>query len=218
MAPYSGSPIVDKDIEAGQGGMGSEKMEEPVAVLIDPQTSHEGSRRNWPAMGKTTAFSAESRAAMLQSRSQTTAPPSPSGGTSTALTMGLVGAADNEYADMPASPYPAVSPPMRPSPLPDSSDPLIRGGAIVRPPLSSSSPNDVLSAWQREQAAVRRALHAVSAAARGDKAWSSSAGQVPMPDSPTLQRSPGFPTSNDDDDGLDIFEVLLHGPMHDAKR
>ena len=246
MEPFSTSPYAEKiDLEAnlhgsnsqktgglGLGFTGDNRVELPITVLVESRGSHsERRRRGWShshpysrgrhrGHGSRSDTGTNSLTGIMypeQSRSTAPAPLSPGGGTSTALTSGIVGLASPgrqmAMAGLPATPgSSAASPTPRPALALsiEPSDPLIKDGAIVRPPLSPTSQTDLLQGSQREQAAVRRALQAVSAAARGDRAWSSSAGQVPLPRSPALDQ--------EHDEGLDIFEVLLHGPTTEGRR
>jgi hypothetical protein len=238
MAPFrSDTPEVDNDVEADYKGRSTEKASHgrplsPVAVL-ESASVPERRRARWPAMAHTqTESTSESRKSMMGTHSQSTAPLSPGGGTSTYMTGQLVGHADADTDNLPSSPVSAsLSPTARPLTLAEvPSDPLIKNGAIVRPPLSSpgypdmsrpsdwpartsASPerrSDLFDGWRREQAALKRAVNAAAAAARGDRPWSTSAGQVPMPrdlnsDDPSRRPTVG-------DDGMDIFEVLQYGP------
>lgn len=70
--------------------------------------------------------------------------------------------------------------------------------------------------WRREQAVLKRTVSAATAAARGDRAWSSSLGHVPLPRHGVDAEETGL--DGDDDDGMDIFDVLNFGPPPDAKR
>lgn len=224
------------DDNAGASKEGRDLAIHQVPTLPGEQTS--GRRSNgrkvptWPRK-RASAPTTGSETSMLHQTSNTTAPLSPTGGISTY---------GNEKLVMPDSPLPRL----RGLPSSPHSDPLMKDGAIIRPPVSASAhqtdfhlshrppipqvnsgDTSMMESWRQEQAMLRRTMGAITAAARGDRAWSRSAGEVPhptdppprtslqsLPQSPVPHGSPSrSPAQEVEDGGMDIFEVLMKGPV-----
>ena len=192
----------------------------PMPVLLDSRDTSR-SRRGIRRKHTPRVLGGESDD-KLYTISHMTAPLSPEGGTSTGNSLGIMITHETEAF---------VASPPSDTIIIDPRGPLIRDGAIIRPPITasahqtqfrSSSPPvpSMLANWRREQAELKRSMAAASAADLGARAWSRSVGEVPPPrpasfgTEPIRQAAvlPAAGPANERDDGLDIFEALDNGP------